>query len=158
MKIKLLKDIPGYEAGIYNSEEILGITPNAHSVYEIIKLIEEGFAEEIKDGIDIEEIRKSRRIDLDKFYGKITIEELEWFCAYRIVKAVIEKLNGDWKWKIGQESNCFISYTLKWSFYCDNASEGIQHTILPYCRNNEISKKVISLCEPELKILFNISG
>lgn len=70
MKIKLLKDIPGYVAGTIvhgiNGKSCLIYSPayavdNSGDKFNLIKypfetLLSEGFAEEVKDEIDIEEI------------------------------------------------------------------------------------------------------
>lgn len=164
MKIKILKDIPGYKTGT----EIGSSTTTTYKLFwgknefVIEDLINEGFAKEIKDDIDIEAIRifyhsggtknKTMPLLLDN-------EEREFFNSYRIVKAVIDQLNGDWKpgWNDEDEEKYYIHYVYisKKKFNIDS-NEIFQISILPYCKNYEIAQKVIELCEPELKVLFGI--
>lgn len=169
MKIKLLKDIPGYKAGhiFETSEGSLGMhtfgyrnekqRELCHYHYEY--LLEDGWAEEIKDDIDIEEIRKSYKLWSQYPYSmaELSKEEQIFLTAYRIVKAVIEKLNGDWKpnWS---ESNGIIHL-----FYNHRHNElgwgltySIDYSPSFLLKNVEIAQKVISLCESELYILFGV--
>ena len=163
MKIKIIKDIPGYKAG-----EI--VTPDADWMFEkegfryaIESIIHGGFAEEVKEyEIDMEEIRKqiyrTTCSYCEQSMDKEICSDTAWFTAYRIVKAVIEKLNGEWK-ATGKSSQkvfyiqfsrmgkCFFS-----DYWCDASFS------MTAIKDQEISQKVIELCEPELKILFGITN
>lgn len=159
MKIKFIKNTQGFAIGDIIKKAGLASVVYSVSVDELIK---NGFAEEIKDDIDIEEIRKTFNFKLstpsEGFWTSGTKEEMEWFIAYRIVKACIEKLNGDWKFELKEDgdSNFFIDYRLGEGFINDCGASYFQHSIIPYCKNSLVTQKLISLCEPELKVLFNI--
>lgn len=160
MKIKLLKDIPGYTAGgIRQFPEWDFDEVNSHDrhKYDWPLLIKTGFAEEVKDDIDIEEIRNEIGMWTKDDNGRvnflmgINIKELDWFEAYRIVKAVIEKLNGD------QKAEVEIIYSNSGNFTAMAGCGGIERiNILPSCKNVQAAKEAISLCESELKVLFGV--
>lgn len=221
MKIKLLKDIPGYKAGEILEglpSGVLYFTPVYASDKETTRpfsfpvdsLIESGWAEEVKDEhicpfdefsiyhcsgekfkelgnlsaceygtkciqaleayykpvsdeIDIEEIRETF---LQKKYNSLhtkgaTMEmsgyEADWFTAYRIVKAVIEKLNGDWKpdWSNIDLDKWTIVYNHEDKHFTVNNNQYFECTFW-YLKDQDTTKKVISLCEPELKVLFGV--
>lgn len=153
MKIKLLKDIPQYKAG-----SICEDVKNLAFGYYYKQLVEEGFAEEIKDDIDMEKIRKYNSIYFPALGNSITQIEAEWFTAYRIVKAVMDKLNGDWKpnWEDENTEKYTILYNYDVKSFKTDYNYYRKYLILPSCKDEETAEKVISLCEPELKVLFNI--
>lgn len=161
-KIKLLKDIPGYKKGeiletkdeiyptIIFSEIGLGFE------YNVSRLISHGWAEEIKDDIDIEEIRNDY-LEVKaggKYITNYSDSDAEWFTAYRIVKAVIEKLNGD------SIELLYAMWNIDYHFGSKTFAPLHDPTkilnILPMCGSAKIAAEVISLCEPELKVLFGV--
>lgn len=168
MKIKLLKDIPGYKAGhVHDTKKNGEMGDHSNFHYSSLRaLIEEGWAEEVDD-IDIEEIRKqynpypmNRGVKPQDGYllPKLTFEEMEWITAYRVVKEVIEKLNGDWKpvWdgEVNHKYEIYYSYPEK-QFDSEYQKYNMYQQI-PVCKDRKTVKQVISLCEPELKILFGV--
>lgn len=171
MKIKLLRDIPGFSKGWEgntemecnsNFEILRQSTVGGDTRYSVSYLINMGWAEEIKeDDIDIEEIRTRGLGDggPDR-YIKMSNEMYNWHKAYEIVKAVIEKLNGDWKPDWGdfspQEKKVHILYSHDIKQWLSDATRWTNPSIIPYVKTHEIAKKVISLCEPELKVLFRV--
>lgn len=171
MKIRIKKEIPGYKVGEIMETGTSGFlsnnNPNYHN-YSVKNLIKESFAEEIKDDIDIEAIRREKSpvgmhhnnhyfLSFDNADGEYSNEELEFFRAYRIVKAVIDQLNGDWKpdWQMENKVFC-ICFNHEYGKLDITYDIDKQYNILPYCKNEETAQKVIELCEPELKVLFNI--
>ncbi len=168
MKIKLIKDIPGYKAGEVLEFEKLGLerTDSRKACYPDYRadiLITDGFAEEVKDEIDIEEIRNELYAVRNlRTADNFSHSELEFFTSYRIVKAVIEKLNGDWEYKHIHEGRDYY-HKDHWSiilrdseFKADNYLNWSLSSILPVIKDNQTAEKVISLCEPELKVLFGV--
>lgn len=165
-KIRILKDIPGYKAGeIFDWGS--GLLSYTHSpsgeldrciLYSKKELIDLDFAEEVKDEIDMKEIRKQyepSRVNWGagriQTYSvpKMTLEECEWFTAYRIVKAVIEKLNA------GEKDTFEIYYVHKNLFsYHGGGMFQKQTGFLPMMASEDIAQKVIELCRPELEVLF----
>lgn len=154
MKIKLLKDIPAYK-----KDEILELGPTVqYGMFFMTNrwvtaksLISDGFAEEVKDEIDMEQFRKNYD------HSICSKEEQRWFGAYRIVKAVIDTLNGDWNMDWSSVDNYLIRYNhLDHEFYAAYFSQPTQGFLLPYMKDRKTAEKVIKLCGPELKILFNI--
>lgn len=167
MKIKLLKDIPGYKAGeILEVTSSLNWTPSdtpSAMILSIEWLIANGWAEEVKDEIDMEEMRKKFTVwnhtnfNLAYPQPQITKEEGDFFTAYRIVKHVTDTLNGDWKSSWGErEENVTLSYRHNLNKFVPEVWCRYQYSIIPAMKNLETAEKVISLCEPELKILFNV--
>lgn len=173
MKIKITKDIPGYKAGEIIETDYLKMTisETAGREYNVKAFIADGWAEEIKDDIDIEAIRKEI-----KDSSKIAVIGFDWaeekesttesvvvipmefepfITAYRIVKAVIDQLNGDWNpdWN---------DYNRKTSIrYDDNNGFSVDWfygrvTIIPICKDNKTAQKVIELVTEELKVLFGV--
>ncbi len=157
MKIKLLKDIPGYSAGTIQEVPNTTLSGYGHS-YKVPTLIERGWAEEIKDDIDIEQIREKKKVYAEFYVGIETEEELQFFSAYRIVKAVIEKLNGDWFpfWNNTTQLKYDVGYSNSNNRFELNDCKTYQSNIIPHCKDEETARKVISLCEPELRILFSV--
>lgn len=164
MKIKILKDIPGYKAGtIILCDGLIHIDKeNSSDTYTVYQLIKEGFAEKVKDEIDMEEIRKQIYRNTcsycEQSMDKEICSDTAWFTAYRIVKAVIEKLNGDWKpnWNSDEFNKYQIGFSYeKGKFQVDTACR-LDSCAFLTLKNNETSYKVIEICEPELKILFGI--
>lgn len=168
MKIKLIRDIPGYKAG----KELEGIEVSNYEVgsgcrfvYKLKDLISEGWAEEVKE-IDVEVIRSyyknteihGRQIDFQLDFASLTISEQNWFKAFLVVKAVIEQLNGDWKadWKDGDE-NKYIIYSDRGMKLEIERNQIYIFSLLPYCKNKETAQKVIDLCTPELEMLFGLN-
>ncbi len=131
--------------------------------YQTKYLIEQGWAEEIKDDIDIEEIRNYFRSLLKSFVSNTPFgvdiacsnEQGEFFTAYRIIKAVIEKLNGDWKDSF-EELKFFPEYSTVSEEWFDQDCNPIAKGLLPFCKSENVAKQLISLCEPELKVLFGV--
>lgn len=176
MKIQIIKELPGQVPGkhIISVGEDLILrykSSTGHSCeFDVRSLILEGFAEEIKDDIDIEEIReeRGRKENRMKYNWTQVMSQKEriWFDAYVTVKAVIEKLNGGWEpnWNIHESvnefapenENYFIQYSNKRKLFSDTYNYWTKVSLLPECKNSEIAQKVISLCEPELKILFEV--
>lgn len=163
MKIKLLKDIPCYSQGseitLLNINDTFG---NKHS-FKAKHLIEEGWAEEIKDEPKIEFYRK--HFNLQMIQGAhtngcdlpVTQREAEWFTSYRIVKALIDTLNGDWKSSFdSNKTNYAIEYNNSSDCFSVTGWDWTNVSIFPYCKDRETARKVIKLCGPELKILFSI--
>lgn len=114
------------------------------------------------DEIDMEEVRDKFGLTWETngigpmlpILHKVSETEAKFFTAYRIIKHVIDTLNGDWKFDIENEDYyvpCVHSNgkLTTHNFIC-------RSTILPSCKNQETAEKVISLCEPELKILFGV--
>jgi hypothetical protein len=163
MKIKILKDIPGYK-----KDEVLDCSKYRPSKYDykVSYLIEDGYAEEVEDEIDIEEIRDMLELcapDIiftdsvtNVFMKGTSPKELQWFSAYRVVSEVIRQLNGDWI--NNRHVGWIITYELKseWDYTGLICELGSCLTCIPVCKDLEVGKKVIDLCTPELKILFNI--
>lgn len=169
MKIKILKDIPGYKAGdilggisldssaVFSRQYALKKSTPSKTVfinYPISVLLEEGFVEEVKE------------IDMEGIKNKILHQEYvghgqQFLIAYMTVKAVIEKLNDGWEidWQsIPRDGDCYI-------FSYDHSSKEVlarwfnqpfQTSFLPYPKSKEIAEKVIELCGPELETLFGI--
>lgn len=158
MKIKLLKPIPGMLSDTCEVEGSTLAFPGGS--YQVQWLLQNGWAEEIKKEFDLEEIKQPFLQDLrdgahkDGYSFGIGYEEADWFTAYRIVKAVIEKLNGGWKPDWENEPGYGVCYrydkTVTTHSYICNTS------LLPSCKDTTVVEKVIELCGPELKILFNI--
>ncbi len=90
MKIKLTKDLPAFRAGEILDTEAVKDLPMTE--YYLAALTRCGYAEEVKDEIDIKEIRKtfqlSQKITIndslhpDTDYWVIPEEESKWFTAY----------------------------------------------------------------------------
>lgn len=173
MKIKIIKDIPGYNIGeVTEEEEGYCIKKAGVSSYNTSFLLANGFSEEIKDDIDIEAIRNAALeweclLFVRPQYEKDGINgDIKWLTSYRIVKAFIDHLNGEWKpeWEEIKNSR-YLSEELKWFItgYHLNIEEfnvvgyyNQIHSIIPACKDKETAQKVIELCEPELKILFGV--
>lgn len=159
MKIKILKDIPGYKTG-----ELLEFPINDYVFgiyrYQVSVLIKQCFAEVVKDDTDIEAIRKSwyGMPNLYKPYENGKIINLNFYYAYLVVKAVVDQLNGDWKpdWQNQKQNKIAICYDHDNNLFKVNSWNYSQESIMPYLENKENGKKVIELCEPELKVLFGI--
>ncbi len=163
IKIKILTNIPGYSAG--KIEEIRngknGILIGYGHSYKVERLLESGWAEEIKYEIDVNSIRSkisNKYTDCAGHpLGSMKVfcrdEEAEWFTSYRIVEAVIKELNGDIMDLYAMTNICFCYITKKLSTIPDG---NFRYNILPQCGSVEIAEKVIELCEPELKVLFGI--
>lgn len=167
MKIKILKDIPGYKAGdiVTASDDEIGTFISKNQLSTVIKYyvldIICGWAEEVKDEIDIEEIRFDRRLLWCQEFEdqKITKNEMDWFTAYRIVKDVIEKLNGYWKpnTNSGREvQHETIQLSLRTNTIMSDTYENYRVNILPMIKDGSTAEKVIELCNPELEILFGV--
>lgn len=176
MKIKILKDIPGYKAGeiiqienknnklIFSADFATADKPAQTNSYSIIYLLAHDFAEEIKDDIDIEAIRKSLRISKSLHineYGSshgLNSDELNFFTAYRIVKTVIDQLNGNWKpdWNDEDQNKNLIIFNVETQKFNSDNWFSYNPSILGVCKNKNVSEKIIKLCEPELKILFGV--
>ena len=127
-----------------------------------------------KDEIDMEEIRRKHdfEITFNKFTGKYygmhpetklpTDDELKFFTAYRIVKYVIDTLNGEWEGDITEVGVVEISYNTdcpfpyRKGFNVHSTTRGVRQCIIPVIKNTETAEKVISLCEPELRVLFSV--
>lgn len=172
MKIKILKDIPGYPG--YKIGEIIEVPQKGPEVnfFEsvIMRLaVYEGNAavvpEEVKDEIDMKEIREKYDLPItfgewleNKVPGCIPFDDLRFFINYRIVKAVIEKLNGTYKvdWRSFHTNKWGIKFNHTTCTLSPWAEERIQYSPIPHCVSLEITEKVIELCEPELKILFGV--
>lgn len=167
VKLKILKDIPGYKAGeiLGKSEYSLGVNlcgkngVNCHYSYEI--LIKDGWAEEVKeDEIDIEEIRE-KYFSINVYAPSIGSPEKssdrDFYHAYLIVKAVTDQLNGTGKvdWKM-DGFKYYIDFHHGIKSFGVTGQQYNQCQILPICKSEEIAKRVIDLCDPELKILFNV--
>lgn len=160
MKIKILKDIPGYKAGeeIHVSdikdatpEKVFNFTKNDGFAYDYCFLIKDGFAEEIKDDIDIEAIRN--RFNKDEIFP-IHSDEINFFNAYRIVKAVIDQLNEDWK--PDEETQTYEIYWYGSKERMNVFPSMNTRSMNPLCKDKETAQRVIELCEPELKVLFGV--
>lgn len=169
IKVKLLKDIPGYGKGFIFESNVIHVPVHGDGKYSLIELVQEGWAEEIKDDIDIEEIRKDftpyifGRTDSGK-YGTFSGEELAWFNSYRMVKAVIEKLNTiDVEKPIPKDA---VYNDDMWTIRCDRYRETCtfrvsnlpwrEGSILPRIRNVGDAKELIALVPEELKVLFGV--
>lgn len=165
MKIKLLKDIPGYKAGEIlsaNARDHIYRNSDKYYEYSVISLMEDGWAEEAKDEIDMEEVRRKIgpfRIELSINDGFDTTwnqskEEWDFFKAFLVIKHVIDTLNGE------EKINTYHSYELL--FNIDKNKIDIVKTmnnkmsLLPFIKDKQTAEKVISLCEPELRILFSV--
>lgn len=168
MKIRILRDIPGYEAGetVKLSPDIeYGVFFSQNQRHVTVKsLIRDGWAEEVKDDIDIEAIRKSFKPMWKTNYliPNTTIEEIKFIEAYRIVKAVIDQLNGEWEpdWN---KKTFFISLDRISSEIKIGTNHDVNYNIrnnsslLPACRDLMSAYEVIRLCEPELRTLFGVA-
>ncbi len=158
MKIKLLKDLPWVSRGnIIETND--GTVAFGSSSLSIVDLFAGEFIEEVKDDIDIEEIRKQHtwKESWGQQFLSLSPDEHDFFTAYRIVKAVIEKLNGDWKPDMEDKDQVF--WEAMWD-KSDNAFKTMDCRRVS-CMNipaasEEVIKKVIALCEPELKVLFGV--
>lgn len=174
MKIKILKDIPGIIENTIFIPDKEGKIHVYGNTYKVKMLLDSGWAEEIKNEIDIEAIRKSLKITLmedgigthydpiahperDKPWD-IEVNEIEFFTAYRVVKKVIDILNGDWKpdWEGDNYNKYYIRYDWEDKEFTYDSVKYISFNIFPVCKDNSIAQKVIGLCESELKILFDI--
>lgn len=168
-KIKILKDIPCFKAGeiVETSEGSLGLNVTGSGLkmrchYDYQNLIEGGWAEEVKDEFNIDEIR-SRLNDLytpdptpDSVWSvHCDIKEAKFFTAYRIVKAVIDKMNTEVPDKVRLD-NSYIDYHYGTEGFavCTDGSRKV--SLLPGICNTEIGEKVIELCRPELEVLFGV--
>lgn len=161
MKIKILKDIPGYSAtevfdwgdgvlSYINSPSNGTLRKITYSKRELVDL---GFAEEVKDEIDIGKIRREYGAIYDHESNSLPalgMAESEFFSAYRIVKAVIEKLNGNLtgNWEIVKYEK---GPTFTTQFY-----NGSKHNLLPGIALEKDTYTVLKLCKPELEILFGV--
>lgn len=152
MKIKILKDIPGYK-----KDEVLDCSkyqPNKYD-YKVSYLIEDGYAEEVKE-IDIDEIRQYNKWCISDWNNSITFykdlgeKELEWFSAYRIVSEVIRQLND----QTPERDEVEIYWCVDDGEFKSLCSGGGRSNILPVCNSEKIADEVIRLCEEELKTLF----
>lgn len=152
MKIKIIKDIPGYKAGeiiilLGDTEDTFGHIPG----YEFTRnfLINKGFAEIVKDNIDIEHIRTNISYYMDK-----NSDDFEFVKSYRIVKAVIDQLEKYSRQERMYEIGLKIGSNGK---FAARGLKGKQVTfsILPKGKLSTI-EKVIELCDPELKLLFEV--
>ncbi len=161
MKIKILKDIPGLDASASREISTEGdrITISNHA-YNVQSLLRDGWAEEVKDEVDIEEIR-GKYFSIDVYAPSIGSPEKgsnrTFYKSYLIVKTVIDELNDGWEpdFKKGD-----FNYQIDYQHPVQNF--GVvgylfnRANILPVCKSKEVAKKVIELCGPELKILFNV--
>lgn len=167
MKIKLLKDIPGYKAGeivdipddtVFYAKSIVQGFPNS----TIGEALANGWAEEVKDEIDMEEVRnrfRERNIwDSDYQPSEKEKQETQFFNAYRIVKHVIDTLNGDWKadWNNSQQTKYIIGYDHAYVATIILTGMVCKRGISLKCKDPKTAEKIISLCEPELKVLFGV--
>lgn len=167
MKIKLLRDIIGLKKGeiantststsqtvIVEKEMEHTFTRIVIAEYNLTYLLNNGYAEEVKDEIDVEWIRKQ------KYFGAsfLSIKELNFFIAYRVVKAVIEKLNDGWEpdWNEPNQIKTYVSYDCSDNKLYDNNWSTVKTSVLPCLKDRESAQKLIKLCTPELKILFNV--
>lgn len=164
MKIKILKDIPGYKAGeMIQSPGLLFFAAPADREslqrHDVILLIKEGFAEEVKDEINMEKIRLNAYIPECGECDELNLEERNFFTAYRIVKAVIEKLNDGWKldWdKSVSERKYIINYNFRAKEWYIRSTGYHLEDFSPVCKTHDSALKVIELCRPELEILFGV--
>ncbi len=154
MKIKLLKDIASVMGG--KKGDILTFNDRPEEFFDVVKtvLLNNGWAEEVKDEIDMDEIRKlsyiGKTVEVQDEFSK---EELYFIYSYRIVKAVIDKLNREYE---GDEVKMDIEYWEENGFEIQRYKKTGTVSLLPMMNSTLIAKKVIELCGPELKILFNI--
>lgn len=177
MKLKIIKEIPGYKGGeIVSIEDHTYFSSNTNKFkYLGSALIEDGFAEEIKDNLDIEWIRRSTKFPVDFSWAEIQDcgvmglmkrDDLIFLECYRFVKEVINQLNGDWKpdWE-AVISNRLDFIKPKWFIngYSYHSKEFIlieyykqQVSFLPAIKSLEIANEIIKICESELKILFGV--
>lgn len=158
MKIKITKDIPGISQNAIFTPDKEGKIHVYGNTYKVKMLLDSGWAEELKDDIDIEAIRaRYERIGLLTIvcFFQETVQDRQFYRAYLIVKAVIDQLNGDWKpnWKNVDELKYLIQLLNTGSFSTEFYWEN-NKTIIPTIKNKETAQKVIELCEPELKVLF----
>lgn len=158
MKIRIIKEIPEAKKGdIFPVNGGFICTENTN--YRISSLIKEGFAEEIKDDIDIEKIRQEEDVKYFSLAGAdIKPSESEFLQAFRVVSRVIEELNGDWEadWEDREQDKFDIRYEhsskeFHWSIWNEE-----QYSMLPSCKSRDVVEKLVSLVEPELKTLFHI--
>lgn len=155
--IRIIKEIPGYKKGdVFVMDNMaMPVQGSKTDSYEIYGLIDDGFAEEIKDEIDIEKIRKDNKLQEG---WDLTCEERNFIDAFRVVSRVIEELNGDWEadWEDREQDKFDIRYEhsskeFHWSIWNEE-----QYSMLPSCKSRDVVEKLVSLVEPELKTLFHI--
>lgn len=174
MKIKLKKDILGYEANAIvefkNVEDsILMWVPDYasgkrvnHIVinYPIEYLLKNGWAEEVTDEIDMEEVRDKFGLTWETngvgpmlpVLHKVNETEAKFFTAYRIVKHVIDTLNGDSKFEDG-----FELFRNSLGEFDKTPNHKLKFTFLPSLKDKVTAEKIIEFCKPELEILFGFS-
>lgn len=177
MKIKILKDIPGFKAGEELGSEVViegkylvcipGYAMNGsrekHDIikYPIDQLQTWGFIQEIKYDVDIEAIRQKVSIEVGIFESKTNdyLPESKWFKSYLTVKEVITQLNGDWKpiYEVGMDHYQILGYNYDEKKLIHDQDYYRLFTLLPPCRDVNVAEKVIELCEPELKVLFKVN-
>lgn len=171
MKIKILKDIPGLEKGSVHEKTGDNYLYSAYGEgtqhrYYCDYLIKYGYAEEVKE-IDIDAIRACYKVTVNCLLStnNITspkVSEVQWFSAYRVVSEVIRQLNQTYIFPCAEAlcENAYEQTEIYWregdkTFYTYLTAPN-KENILPVCYSEEIAKKVIDLCTPELLTLFNV--
>jgi len=161
MKIRIIKEIPGYKKGDVFVMDNMGMPVQGSKTdsYEIYGLIDDGFAEEIKD-VDIEKIRREEGVVESRNNNTYYVSEQEsiFLQAFRVVSRVIKELNGDWEadWEDNTKTKYFIEYNHASKKFWTNDAYKYQASLLPEISTEDIVDKVIELVEPELKTLFHI--
>lgn len=134
--------------GEYGTSETYIISNSGGFKYLASKLIEEGFAGEIEGDIDIDAIRSEKSMMIE-WHGKnsriTTIEdgariksgEARFFESYRIVKAVIERLNESEKYG-GKFAIAIVAISHGTPFAVrDVTHKMFRYSILPSCHTRE---------------------
>lgn len=151
MKYKLTKNIHKLPIGtvLYTGDKVT-LMPEV--------LVELELAEEIKDDIDIEAIRKEFHYYTGEgIYRKYGSKKIEFFNALLMVTKVIDQFNGDWKpdWNNNALKYYIYYYSIDKQFHYSSGYE-MNQSIIPYCKDKETAQRVIELCGPELKVLFGV--
>lgn len=161
-KIRLTAALGNYPKGTEFSMDERSSRPVV--AFTVTDLLEDGYAEEITDDVDIEAIRKNHVSwsvggGTTEFGFQMSEKDIAFVGAYFIVKAVIDQLNGDFKIKWSKDNNedkYHIYYDWNGSKFVPDDVWLSQFSILPYCKDKKTAQRVIELCDPELKVLFGV--
>lgn len=164
-KIKILSNIPGFSSGDTPEVEEGTVKAYGHR-YRAVKLIESGWAEEVREEIDIGAIRSRAKLiqlysgnsEKSIAYRQIPEEKMKFFNAYEIVRAFIDQLNGEWKpvYEAGMDSYRILGYNFDTGSLMHDQDSYRLFTILPPVQDAEKADRVIELCQKELEVLFGV--
>ncbi len=165
MKIRILKDIPGYKAGTDIDSPAGCGTHGFHNggvgfQYDYSYLIKEGFARDVTDEIDIDAIRDGNRVRNINMQDGLdgSKSAANFIAAYMTVRQVVDQLNEleecGGKFAVALAKN----HGGKLFAGRDITHKMFHYSIIPFCRNMNLAERLVELCEPELRVLFNVTN